>query len=169
MTTKTKVGLFLMTGLVLAFAAIYTLPMQQATACGKSCKGGGGGSGDDCCGGSLVNVEDNEVGSNIGNVETGDTLSGNKILSENKIKFLNDNNIGNIKDVNVLSKNYLKDTNVLSKNSNNQFLNNILSENLDDNNVVVNDVANDLHNNIIKHNNLGTSVLSDYFKQICGC
>jgi hypothetical protein len=164
MTTKTKVGLFLMTGLVLAFAAIYTLPMQQATACGKSCNGGGGG-GDDCCGGSLVNVEDNK----IGNVKTGDTLSGNKILSENKIKFLNDNKIGNVKDVNVLSKNYLKDVNVLSKNSNNKFLNNILSENLDDNNVVVNDVANDLHNNIIKHNNVGASVLSDYFKQICGC
>lgn len=162
MTTKTKLGLFLMTGLVLAFAAIYTLPMQQATACGKSCNGGGGG-GDDCCGGSLVNVEDNNVGSNIGNVKTGDTLSGNKI------KALNDNNIGNIKDVNVLSKNYLKDVNVLSKNSNNKFLNNILSENLDDNNVVVNDVANDLHNNIIKHNNVGASVLSDYFKQICGC
>ena len=153
MTTKTKVGLFLMTGLILAFAAIYTLPMQQATACGKSCNGGGGG-GDDCCGGSLVNVEDN----NVGNVKTGDTLSGNKILSENKIKALNDNKIGNIKDVNVLSKN-----------SNNKFLNNILSENLDDNNVVVNDVANDLHNNIIKHNNVGASVLSDYFKQICGC
>lgn len=153
-----------MTGLVLAFAAIYTFPMQQATACGKSCNGGGGG-GSDCCGGSLVNVEDNK----IGNVKTGDTLSGNKILSENKIKFLNDNNIGNIQDVNVLSKNYLKDTNVLSKNYNNKFLNNILSENLDDNNVVVNDVANDLHNNIIKHNNVGASVLSDYFKQICGC
>jgi hypothetical protein len=164
MTTKTKLGLFLMTGLVLAFAAIYTLPMQQATACGKSCNGGGGG-GDDCCGGSLVNVEDNDVG----NVKTGDTLSGNKILSENKIKALNDNKIGNIKDVNVLSKNYLKDVNVLSKNYNNKFLNNILSENLDDNNVVVNDVANDLHNNIIKHNNVGASVLSDYFKQICGC
>jgi hypothetical protein len=60
---------------------------------------------------------------------------------------------------------------VLSKNSNNQFLNNILSENLDDNNVAVSDVANDLeiHGNIVKHNNLGTSVLSDYFKQICGC
>ena len=136
MTTKTNVGLFLMTGLVLAFAAIYTLPMQQAAACGKSCDGGGGG-GDDCCGGSLVNVEDNDIGSNIGNVKTGDTLSGNKIgnvktgdiLSGNKIKALNDNNIGNIKDVNVLSKNYLKDVNVLSKNYNNKFLNNILSDN----------------------------------------
>jgi hypothetical protein len=163
MTTKTKVGLFLMTGLVLAVAAIYSSPMQQATACRSSCDGGGGGGGGDCCGGSLVNVEDNNVGSNIGNVETGDTLSGNKILSGNKLKTLN--------DVNVLSKNYLNDFNVLSKNSNNQFLNNILSENLDDNNVAVSDVANDLeiHGNIVKHNNLGTSVLSDYFKQICGC
>lgn len=119
MTTKTRVGLFLMTGLVLALAAIYTLPMQQATACGKSC-GGGGGGGDDCCGGSLVNVEKNKVG----NVKTGDVLSGNKIkaLNDNNIgnfKALNDNKIGNLKDVNVLSKNILKDINVLSKNTNN--------------------------------------------------
>jgi hypothetical protein len=120
MTTKTKVGLFLMTGLVLAFAALYSLPMQQAAACGKSCHGGGGGGSDDCCGGSLVNVEDNNVGSNIANVKTGD------ILSDNYIKALNNNKIGNVKDVNVLSKNYLKDVNVLSKN---KFLNNILSGN----------------------------------------
>lgn len=144
MITKTKMGMFLMTGLVLAVASIYSIPMQQATACGNGCGKSHGGGSD---GGSLVNVEDN----NIGNIKTGG----------NKINTLN--------DINVLSKNYLKDFNVLSKNSNNQFLNNILNENLDDNNVVVSDVANDLHNNIVKHNNVGTSVLSDYFKQICGC
>jgi hypothetical protein len=148
MTPKTKrVGLFLMTGLVLAIAAIYALPMQQAMACGGGCDGGGKKSGGSCCGGSLVNVEDN----NIGNVK------------DNDVKFLNHNKI--------LSNNKIKDDNVLSKNNNNAFLNNILCENGNNNNVDVSDIANDLefHGNIVKHNNLGTSVLSDYFKAICGC
>lgn len=147
--------MLLLTGIVLAVAAIYALPMQQAAmACGGGCDGGGKkGGGGDCCGGSLVSVQDN----NIGNVKDNDIkfLNHNKILSNNQIK-----------DINVLSKN--GEVNVLSKNYN-EFLNNILSENGNNNNVVVNDVANDLHNNIVKHNNIGTSVLSDYFKQICGC
>lgn len=156
MASKTKhVGMLLLTGVVLAVAAIYALPMQQAAlACGGGCDGGGKkGGGGDCCGGSLVSVQDN----NIGNVKDNDIkfLNHNKILSNNQIK-----------DINVLSKN--GEANVLSKNYN-EFLNNILSENGNNNNVVVNDVANDLHNNIVKHNNVGTSVLSDYFKQICGC
>jgi hypothetical protein len=148
MTTKSKhVGMFLLVGTILAVAAVYVFPMQAAMACGGGCGGGGkkgGGSG-----GSLVNVEDN----NIGNVKDNDIkfLNHDKILSNNKIK-----------DVNVLSKN--GEANVLSKN-----YNNILSENGNNNNVEVTDVANDLHNNIVKHNNVGTSVLSDYFKQICGC
>jgi hypothetical protein len=137
--------MFLLVGTILAIAAVYVFPMQAAMACG--CGGGGkkgGGSG-----GSLVNVEDN----NIGNVKHNDIkfLNHDKTLSNNKIK-----------DVNVLSKN--GEANVLSKN-----YNNILSENGNNNNVEVTDVANDLHNNIVKHNNVGTSVLSDYFKQICGC
>jgi len=145
MTSKSKhVGMFLLVGTVLAIAAVYVFPMQAAMACGGGCDGGGkkkgGGSG-----GSLVNVEDN----NIGNVK------------DNDIKFLNHDKI--------LSNNKIKDVNVLSKNNNNAFLNNILSENGNNNNVDVSDIANDLHNNIVKHNNIGTSVLSDYFKQICGC
>ena len=98
-----QTALFLLTGLVLAVAAIYSLPMQQAEACGKhGCGGGDGGNSyeEDCdCGGSLISVDDNNIGNNIGNVNTGD------ILSENKVKALNGNNIGNLKDVNVLSKN----------------------------------------------------------------
>ena len=98
-----QTALFLLTGLVLAVAAIYSLPMQQAEACGKhGCGGGDGGNSyeKDCdCGGSLISVDDNNIGNNIGNVNTGD------ILSENKVKALNGNNIGNLKDVNVLSKN----------------------------------------------------------------
>ena len=146
MTSKSKhVGMFLLVGTILAIAAVYVFPMQAAMACGGGCGGGGkkgGGSG-----GSLVNVEDN----NIGNVK------------DNDIKFLNHDKI--------LSNNQIKDVNVLSKNKNNAFLNNILSENGNNNNVDVSDIANDLefHGNIVKHNNLGTSVLSDYFKAICGC
>jgi len=161
MASKPKhVGMFLLTGIVLAIAAVYVFPMQAAMACGGGCDGGGkkGGGG----GGSLVNVQDN----NIGNIKAGNNI-GN--VKDNDIKFLNDNKIlsnNKIKDVNVLSKN--GEANVLSKNYNN-FLNNILSENGNNNNVDVSDVANDLHNNIVKHNNVGTSVLSDYFKQICGC
>jgi hypothetical protein len=154
MTPKSKhVGMFLLVGTVLAIAAVYVFPMQAAMACGGGCDGGGkkgGGSG-----GSLVNVQDN----NIGNVK------------DNDIKFLNDNKIlsnNKIKDVNVLSKN--GEVNVLSKNNNN-FLNNILSEN--GNYVDASDIANDLHNNIVKHiaeGNEDTSVIpSDYFKQMCGC
>ena len=158
MTTKSKhVGMFLLVGTILAIAAVYVFPMQAAMACGGGCDGGGkkgeygggkkGGSSGDCCGGSLVSVQDN----NIGNVK------------DNDIKALNHNKI--------LSNNQVKDVNVLSKNNNNAFLNNILSENGNNNNVDVSDIANDLevHGNIVKHNNLGTSVLSDYFKQICGC
>jgi len=147
--------MFLLVGTILAIAAVYVFPMQAAMAWGGGCGGGGkkgeygggkkGGSSGDCCGGSLVSVQDN----NIGNVK------------DNDIKFLNHDKI--------LSNNKIKDVNVLSKNNNNAFLNNILSENGNNNNVDVSDVANDLHNNIVKHNNIGTSVLSDYFKQICGC
>ena len=122
-----QTALFLLTGLVLAVAAIYSLPMQQAEACGKhGCGGGDGGNSyeEDCdCGGSLISVDDNNIGNNIGNVNTGD------ILSENKVKALNGNNIGNLKDVNVLSKNYLKDVNVLSKNINNVNLDEVLFSN----------------------------------------
>ena len=115
-----QTGLFLLTGLVLAVAAIYSLPIQQAEACGKHCGDNGGGNykKEDCgCGGSLISVDDNNVGNNIGNINTGHILSGNKI------KALN--------DVNVLSKNHLNDVNVLSKNNN--YLNdvNVLSKNLD--------------------------------------
>ena len=88
-----------MTGLVIA--TMYALPMQQAIACGGGCDGGGKKSGGSCCGGSLVNVQDN------GNIKTGNVKVGN--VEKNKI--------GNVKDVNVLSKNYLNDVNVLSKNS----------------------------------------------------
>ena len=128
MEPKTKqTALFLLTGLVLTVAAIYSLPMQQAEACGKhGCGGGGGGNSyeKDCdCGGSLISVDDNNIGNNIGNVNTGD------ILSDNKVKALNGNNIGNLKDVNVLSKNYLKDVNVLSKNINNVELDEVLFSN----------------------------------------
>lgn len=149
--------MFLLVGTILAVAAVYVFPMQAAMACGGGCDGGGkkgeygggkkGGSSGDCCGGSLVSVQDN----NIGNVK------------DNDIKALNHNKI--------LSNNKIKDVNVLSKNNNNAFLNNILSENGNNNNVDVSDIANDLefHGNIVKHNNLGTSVLSDYFKAICGC
>lgn len=137
MQTKTKqVGMFLLTGIVLAVAAIYSLPMQQAIACGKSCDGGGGG-GKDCCGGSLVSVEDNNIGNNIGNVKTGDILSGNHF------KALNNNKIGNFKDVNVLSKNYLKDVNVLSKNYNKLKVSDVVSDNLNDITVKSNDVIED--------------------------
>jgi hypothetical protein len=155
MTTKSKhVGMFLLVGTILAIAAVYVFPMQAAMACGGGCDGGGkkgGGSG-----GSLVNVEDNK----IGNIKAGNNI-GN--VKNNDIKFLNHNKI--------LSNNQIKDVNVLSKNNNNAFLNNILSENGNNNNVDVSDIANDLefHGNIVKHNNLGTSVLSDYFKAICGC
>jgi hypothetical protein len=108
--TKTKrVGLFLMTGLVLAIASIYALPMQQAMACGGGCDGGGKKSGGSCCGGSLVNVQDN------GNIKKSNVKVGN----------VENNKIGNFKDVNVLSKNNLKDVNVLSKNLNG---NNILND-----------------------------------------
>jgi len=101
-----QTALFLITGLVLAIAATYSLPMQQAEACKRGCGDNGGGSyeeeGCDECGGSLVSVDDNNIGNNIGNINTGHILSGNEI------KALN--------DVNVLSKNYLKDVNVVSKN-----------------------------------------------------
>jgi hypothetical protein len=149
MTTKIKMGMFLMTGLVLAVAAIYSIPMQQATACGNGCGKGHGGGSD---GGSLVNVEDigNVQGNNIGNV-----------------KALNNNHIGNLKDINVLSKNYLKDVNVLSKNNDifNDNYFDTLSDNFAHSNVL---------NNIIKHNNintdvLDTNILNSYYKEICGC
>ena len=137
-----QIGLFLMTGLVLAVAAIYSLPMQQAEACGKHCGDNGGGNYKEedcgCGGGSLISVDDNNVGNNIGNINTGHILSGNKI------KALN--------DVNVLSKNYLKDVNVLSKNNNYLKDVNVLSKNLDkvelnkviyDNDVIDGDGLND--------------------------
>ena len=150
-----------MTGLVLAFAALYALPMQQqAMACGGGCHGGGKKSG-----GSLVNVE------NIGNVEDNNVKIGNvktgHILSGNEIKALNNNNIGNLKDINVLSKNYLKDINVLSKNkdvfNHNYF--DTLSDNL---------AGSDFLDNIVKNNNLdtkilNTDILNSYYKEICGC
>ena len=102
-----QTGLFLLTGLVLAVAAIYSLPMQQAEACGKHCGDNGGGNykKEDCgCGGSLVSVDDNKVGNNIGNINTGHILSGNKIKALNDVNVLSKNN-NNLNDVNVLSKN----------------------------------------------------------------
>lgn len=154
MTQKAiHLGMFLLTGIVLAVAGMYTFPMQQVEACGKSCNSGdkNGGS---CCG-SLVNVQGNNVGNvktgdvKVGNVKTGDVKVGNvktgDVLSGNNIKILsnNDNNkIGNLNDVNVLSKNYVKDVNVLSKN-NNMKVSNIASDNLNDITVKSNDVIED--------------------------
>lgn len=121
MESKAKqTALFLLTGLVLAVAAIYSLPMQQAEACGKNgCGDNGGGNyeEEDCndCGGSLLNLEDN-LNTKILNID--DTLN-NKILNGNEVKVLSDNdnnNIANLKDVNILSKNYIKDVDVLSDN-----------------------------------------------------
>lgn len=102
-----QTGLFILTGLVLAVAAISSFPMQDVNACGNGC---GGNDDDDCCGGSLLNLEDN-LNTKI--------LNNNKILSDNEVKVLSDNdnnNIANLKDVNVLSKNYIKDVEVLSDN-----------------------------------------------------
>ena len=113
-----QTALFLLTGLVLAVAATYSLPMQQAEACGKHCGDNGGGNyeEEDCnCGGSLVSVDDNNIGNNIGNINTGHILSGNQINALN--------------DVNVLSKNYLKDVNVVSKNLDNVELDKVLYSN----------------------------------------
>ena len=114
-----QTALFLITGLVLAIAATYSLPMQQAEACKHGCGDNGGGSyeEEDCneCGGSLVSVDDNNIGNNIGNINTGHILSGNEI------KALN--------DVNVLSKNYLKDVNVVSKNLDEVKLDKVLFDN----------------------------------------
>lgn len=107
-----QTALFLLTGLVLAVAAIYSLPMQQAEACGKhGCGDNSGGNyeEEECndCGGSLLNLEDN-LNTKILNIDK--TLSGNeiKVLSDN-----DNNNIANLNDVNVLSKNYVKDVDVL--------------------------------------------------------
>lgn len=129
-----QTALFLLTGLVLAVAATYSLPMQQAEACKHGCGYNGGGNYKeekcDCGGGSLISVDDNKVGNNIGNIKTGHILSGNEI------KTLN--------DVNVLSKNNLKDVNVLSKNLNNVKLDKVVFDNdvidgdaLNSNNVLV--------------------------------
>jgi hypothetical protein len=154
MTTKTKIGLFLMTGLVLAVAAIYSIPMQQqAMACGGGCHGGGKKSG-----GSLVNVEnignveDNNV--KIGNVKTGHILSGNEILSKNYLK-----------DVNVLSKNnVLNDLHSLVEVEHNNFLNDLHSL------VEVEDFANNLHSLAeVEKNPVNTEILNSYYKEICGC
>lgn len=68
--------------------------MQQATA-------DRGSDDDDCCGGSLLNLEDN-LNTNILNIDK--TLNNNKIASGNNVE---------VKDVNVLSKNYVKDVDVL--------------------------------------------------------
>jgi len=160
MTPKTKhVGLFLMTGLVLALASIYALPMQQALACGGGCDGGGkkgGGSG-----GSLVNVQDNgniktgnvkvgNVGNNkIGNVKTGDIASGNYL------KFLNNNNL--------LSKNNILSGHSLVEVERNNFLN---GHSL----VEVEDFANNLHSLAeVEKNPVNTNILNSYYKEICGC
>jgi hypothetical protein len=115
-----QTALFLLAGLVLAVAATYSLPMQHADACEHGCGDNGGGNyeEEDCdcnSGGSLVSVDNNNIGNNIGNIETGHILSGNEI------KTLN--------DVNVLSKNYLKDVNVVSKNLDNVELDKVLYSN----------------------------------------
>jgi hypothetical protein len=139
-----QIGLFLFTGIVLAVAAIYTFPMQQVQACGKSCDGGSNGG--SCCGSSLVSVDGNNIGNvktgdvKVANVKTGDLLSGNKVKVLNNNNIANNNNIGNINDVNVLSKNYLKDVNVLSKNYNKLKVGNVLSENVKDITIKSNDV-----------------------------
>ena len=121
-----QTALFLLTGLVLAIAATYSLPMQQAEACrNHGCGDNGGGSYeeegcddcgcDECGGGSLVSVDDNNIGNNIGNINTGHILSGNEVTALN--------------DVNVLSKNYLKDVNVVSKNLNGISLDKVVYDN----------------------------------------
>ncbi|HJR84436.1 MAG TPA: hypothetical protein VJ772_03600, partial [Nitrososphaeraceae archaeon] len=78
------------------------------------------------------------------------------------IKFLNNNNIGNLKDVNVLSKNYLKDFNVLSKND-------VLSKNI--NNINLDDV---LYSNDVIDGDGQIPVLNDnvqlgFLKLLSGC
>ncbi len=147
-----QIEMFLLPGMILAIAAIYVFPMQQAMACG--CDGGGkkgGGSG-----GSLVNVQDN----NIGNVEKNKVLSNDKILSNNKIK-----------DVNVLSNNKIKDVNVLSKNDGNKFqsYNEILSGVGKQNNI---QSYNEILSGVGKQNTIKDfdfNVLNDYYKKACGC
>jgi hypothetical protein len=174
MITKTTMGMFLMTGLVLAVASIYSIPMQQAMACGGGCDGGGKKGG-----GSLVNVETGDT--KVGNIKTGHILSGNEI------KALNNNKIGNFKDINVLSKNYLKDINVLGKNN---VLNNNFNDFVDTGDILhypkilndadilnnlhslveVEDFANNLHSLAeLEQNNVNTDILSSYYKEICGC
>jgi len=151
MTTKTKMGMFLMTGLVLAVAAIYSIPMQQVMACGGGCDGGGKKGG-----GSLVNVETGDT--KVGNIKTGHILSGNEI------KALNNNKIGNFKDINVLSKNYLKDVNVLGKNN---VLNNNFNDFVDTGDILhYPKILNDAD---ILNNNVNTDILNSYYKEICGC
>lgn len=148
--------MFLLPGMILAIGTIYAIPMQQAMAsCGGGCDGGGKKGG-----GSLINVQDN----NIGNVKDNNVkvyTEKNKVLSNNKVNVLSHDKIlsnNKIKDVNVLSKNdnkfYTHDFNVLSKNGNNKIYNHDLI---------------DLQNNIGKHNNFDIDVLNDYYKKMCGC
>ncbi|SRR6266487_3079071 len=138
-----QIEMFLSPGMILAIAAIYVFPMQQAMACGGGCDGGGkkgGGSG-----GSLVNVQDN----NIGNIEKNKVLSNDKILSKNKIK----------------------DVNVLSKNNGNKFqsYNEILSGVGKQNNI---QSYNEILSGVGKQNTIKDFdfyVLNDYYKKSCGC
>lgn len=163
MKPKTKpVALSLATGIVLALAAIYALPMQQqAIACGDSCNGGG----DKCCdGGSLVNVEtgDNDIGyvenTNIGNVQTGDIASGNKIKFLNDNKFLNGNNILSF---NKILNNKLKVYDVVDVLSGNKIVNKVPVDVLSENKIV-NKVVNKVP--IVSGNTLNA------FKLLgCGC
>jgi hypothetical protein len=168
MTPKTKrVGLFLMTGLVLAIAAIYALPMQQAMACGGGCDGGGKKSGGSCCGGSLVNVQDN------GNIKTGNVKVGN----------VENNKIGNVKTGDIASGNNLKFLNnndILSKNFNgNNILNDFLKTGdvihyYDENDEILNDNIGDVIHYYDENDNIKVPVVSDNtlaaFKLLgCGC
>jgi hypothetical protein len=112
-----QIGMFLLPGMILAIAAIYVFPIQQAMACGGGCDGGGKKGG-----GSLVNVQGNNIGNvkdnniKVANVKTGDNnikvgnVKTGDVLSANKIKFLNDN------DQNEIASHILKYNEVLSDN-----------------------------------------------------
>ena len=114
-----QTALFLLTGLVLAVAATYSLPMQQAEACKHGCGDNGGGNyeEEDCdCGGSLISVDDNNVGNNIGNINTGHILSGNEIKTLNDVNVVS-KNLDNVELDKVLYSNDVIDGDGLNGNS----------------------------------------------------
>lgn len=160
----TQIGMFLVAAVILAVGTIYAIPnqiafpIQQAMACGDSC-------GDKCCdGGSLVNVEtdDTHVGhvnaenNNIGNVQTGDIASGNKIKFLNDNKFLNKNNVLSYNK--ILNNNKLKVNDVVDVLSENKIVNKIPVDVLSENKIKGNKVP------IVSGNTLNA------FKLLgCGC